>query len=540
MNRRTRARTFNPLRRATVPCAIVLIGVAMQWSGTARSEPSLAEIVAACEYLEPGDIPADTFQPPATAVYVATAADGGSDANSGTTITAPFEHLDKAIEYANANSSTPLTIYLRSGIHSFKGAPFDPYQMITRGNLYVTAYSSETATIRPFYWPGNPTDWGDERAFELNGSFDNITFARLRFEGWSVIFNPGSSLQTPPLRNLTVKDVTATSFTRRNGEPGYERVLFTTGYLSDDVYGPGKIIFDDPDAAHYQVENLILSNITVQGVDLAVNVGDENDANVKGMRITNLRVVNPTREPGASFNDAIAVVNSYRVLIDHCRIVNINDDGIDCKSYDVAVVNCYLEGTGRNAVKFWRNGEMINSILYNVTDINDGAIIAEEGPFRMINSVLLGHPVGYGGTFNGDLLTTLTHKLEIVNSAFGECKAFYINTTDLRAHNNRYFDVLDQANLIEGMLTAADVTALNALPNCSGNAMSTNQFAHPTSGDFSLAAGSAWIDAGTTQGVLLPTFDYLGNPRMVGAGVDIGPIELQSTPTSTATWSRYD
>jgi hypothetical protein len=57
--------------------------------------------------------------------------------------------------------------------------------------------------------------------------------------------------------------------------------------------------------------------------------------------------------------------------------VNINDDGIDLKSYDTAVVNCYIQGTGRNAVKFWRNGGIFNSILYNVTNSNDGAIVID-------------------------------------------------------------------------------------------------------------------------------------------------------------------
>jgi len=520
---------------------VAILGLWAGW-GTIHAwaaEPALSEIIAACEYLSPGDIPADTFQPPSAAVYVATAANGGSDSNSGTTITAPFEHLDKAIEYANANSSTPLTIYLRGGIYLFKGPPFDPGLTIMRGNLYITAYPGEQATIRPYFWPGNPTDFFTERAFELTGSFENITFARLRFEGWSIIFNPGSSLQTPPLRNLTFKDITATSFTFRDGNPGYSRELLQTGYLTDDVYGPGKIIYDNPETAHYQAENVILSSITLQGVDLGVNVGDENDANIRGMRISNLNIVNPTRQAGGSFNDAIAVVNSFKILIDHCRFVNISDDGIDLKSYDTAVVNCYVERIGRNAVKFWRNGEMINTILYNVTDIDDAAIVIEEGPFRIVNSVLLGHPVGYAGGFNGDLWTTQTNRFEIVNSAFGECHAFYINTTDLHARNNRYFDILDLANIIEGMRTAADAAQLNALPNCSGNAMSTNQFTNPAGGDFSPRAGSPWIDAGTQTGVLLPAFDYFGNPRVVGSGIDIGPVERQSNLTPAPSWRGY-
>jgi hypothetical protein len=211
---------------------------------------------------------------------------------------------------------------------------------------------------------------------------------------------------------------------------------------------------------------------------------------------------------------------------------------MDFKAFNAAVVNCYVEGAGRNAVKFWRNGELINSILYHVTDINDGAIIVKDGPFRMVNSVLLGHPVGYAATMGSDAPST--YSLEIVNSVFGECKAFYVNTTAFRAKNNRYFDILEDANLVEGMVTAANAAQLNALPNCSGNAISTNQFTNPTSGDFSLKRGSPWLDAGTRQGVLLPSFDYLGNPRVFGAEVDIGPIESRSSRVGATDWTLYD
>ena len=284
---------------------------------------------------------------------------------------------------------------------------------------------------------------------------------------------------------------------------------------------------------------MILSNVNVEGADLAINVGDENDANVRGMRITNCNISNPSAQPGTSASDAIAIVNSYNILVDHCRVTNANDDGIDSKSYDFAVVNCYVEKSGGNAVKFWRNAELINSILYDVTEIDDGAIIAERGPCRIVNSVLLNHSTGYAGTFNYDLLTTDNNLFEIVNSAFGECKAFYVNTTDVQAKNNRFFDILDESSLFEGVVNAQNADQLNAQPNCSGNALSTNQFVAPALGNFSLNPGSTWIDAGVQNGVLLPSFDYLGNPRVSGNGVDIGPIEYGSADTQAKSWLYY-
>lgn len=264
---------------------------------------------------------------------------------------------------------------------------------------------------------------------------------------------------------------------------------------------------------------------------MAVNIGDENDANARGVRLTGVTVVNPPREPGGSAQDAFAIVNCWKVLVDHCRILNCVDDGVDSKSYDVAVINCYVYGTGRNAVKFWRNGELINSILHNVTHIDDGAIIVDEGPFRMIHSLLLGHPVGYAGAFSYNQPSTAL--LEIVNSGFGECRSFYTNSANLRALNNRFFNLVEEPPLFSGAVEAADPAALNALPACGGNALSGPPFVNPAAGDFSLLAGSDWINAGAdaAAGVLLPSFDLAGKPRIVGSAPDTGPLE-RSAPAS--------
>ena len=488
-----------------------------------RTIPPLTDILAASEYLSDGDIPVDSFQPPAAGVYVATASGGGDDANSGTSSGAPFEHLGKAIEYANDHPSTPMTIHIRGGTYYYK--TYDLDQTVDRGNLYVTAYQDEEVTIRPPYWPGNPTSSYDERAFEFNGSYENITFDGLDFEGWSIIFNPGSPYGTPPMRNVTIKNIGASDFKYRGGDENFLRVLLETGYLSENVYGEGKEIFDDPEGAHYQIEGLILSNVSVQDADMITNVGDENDANVRGMRVTETEVRNPPQGSGNSSSDALAIVNSYMILIDHCTIINIEDDGIDTKSYNVCVVNTYVNGTGRNGVKFWRNGEMINSIVYDCTPINDGAFIIEEGPFRIINSLLMKKSVGYAGSFNYG--GTSSAKFEIVNSVFSDLDhTYYVGTGDLRSRNSLYHDM--PVGLFSGQTAAANVAQLNGLQNCSGNISGDPLFTDPEGEDFTIQEASPCKDAGTAAGVLLPSFDYYGYPRSMGSAPDIGPCEYSS------------
>lgn len=499
--------------------------------------PGLAALLNACEMLTPGDIPEDTFLPPTEAVFVAPG--GGSDNNPGT-MELPFATLQKAIIYANEHPGTPLTINLRDGIHYFKNAP-TAYLTIERGNLYVRSYPGENATIRPWYWPSNPTEWGDERVFEFYGTTQNITFDGLRFEGWTVIFSPGSPITDPTIRNVVIKNCSAGEFKHRNGQPDFFRMFLETAYLDSDVYGEGKQIFNDPDTARYQIENLMVSNVTLTGVDIAINIGDENDANVRGLRLSGVNVINPEAIAGSSASDGFAIVNCAYVLIDHCRLVNINDDGIDTKSFNVSVVNSWVEKTGRNAVKFWRGGELINCILYDVTDINDGAVVFNEGrKGRIVHSLVIHHtqPRGYALTYYaGDI--PASDSLRIVNSAFGEMMGSYVETANFAAIHNRYFDMLNSAWLYQhGTIEAEDAAALNALAGCFGNAMSSQPFAGLAPGSFALPVGHAWIDAGTTaaQAGALPAFDYSGKPRIVGDAPDIGPFEF-SFPS--ALWILY-
>ncbi|MCB9784087.1 MAG: hypothetical protein H6751_14075 [Candidatus Omnitrophica bacterium] len=253
------------------------------------SEVTLSAILDACESLAPGDIPEDLFTPPVAAVYVATAADGGSDSNLGTSIDQPFEHLHAAINYANDHPETPLTIYLRGGVHYHESSE-DRYLSINRGNLYVTNYQNEPVTLRPYYWPNNPSDdWGDQIAFEFYGDSQNITFDGLTLEGWQTLFFFGSELATPPLRNITLKNLVTRNFKRRGGSSEWATAFLETNYLTEGAIPT----FANPATEHYQIENLILSHITIEGVDLGINVGDEVYANVKGMRIDHVNIINP-------------------------------------------------------------------------------------------------------------------------------------------------------------------------------------------------------------------------------------------------------
>ena len=482
-----------------------------------RTIPPLSTILAASEYLSDGDIPEDgTTTSGKTPLYVAT---DGNDANDGLSIGSPKRHLGAAIAYANAHPATPFVIYIRGGTY-YRPAAYE-YLEIERGDLVITAYPGEQVTIRPDFWPNNPASWGQQVFLYSFRGIGNLTISDLTLQGWDTPLVFGASWEEPPMRNLVIRNITANEFRQRFAEASAQ--FFAANYV-DRGFFPGGATTFDPNAPgiKYQIEGLILSNIRLEDVGMGVNIGDEDDANVKGLRISQVEIRNDPQGGGDSATDGLAVVNSYKVLIDDCLIDNIRDDGIDCKAFDVCVVNSYVHGTGRNGMKFWRNGEVINSIVYDCAPIDDGAFIIEDGPFRIIHSVLMRKTPGYSGSFSYGAASTAT--LEIANSVFVDLDhSFYVGTSNLRSINSLYDDM--PGGIFSGRTSAADVPALNALPNCSGNISGDPLFTDPAGEDFSLRESSPCRDAGTSAGVLLPSFDYYGNARPAGAGYDIGACE---------------
>ena len=499
----------------TIPfsAAAVLLALVLPPLLPARTVPPLAELLAASELLVPGDIPEDvSSEAGMTPLYVDPA---GDDANSGLSPSAPKARIGAAIDYANSRPGQSYVIYLRGGIHY--RPPEDEYLEIERGDLTIASYPGEEATIRPHFYPADPVSWGQEVFLYSRGPFENITIRDLSLQGWSTPFFFGSSFEEPPMRNLVIKRIRADQFRKRG--PDFITSFFSTDYLLTGYFAGREFDPDDP-GIKYQIEGLIISGIRMSGVDMPINIGDEDDANVRGLRISDVEVSNPPTGTGSTAVDGFALVNCHRVLVDNCVLENIEGDGIDAKSTRVAVINTLLSRIGRNGVKFWRDGEVINSVIYSANA--DAAFVIEEGPCRMIHSVLAEKGAGYSGTYA--YVEGSGEKFEVVNSIFIDLDhTFYLGTADLRARNSLYFNL--PAGLYSGEVNVPDAATLNNLPDCGFNRESDPLLVSPQRGDFRTAHGSPARGRGTGSGAILPAFDYYGNPRPATGGRSIGPVE---------------
>ncbi len=478
-----------------------------------RTVPPLTDLLAASELLAAGDIPGDLSTAAGkTPLYVDPA---GDDANSGLTPAAPKRRLGAAIAYANSRPQEPFVIYLRGGVH-YRPAE-DEYLAIERGELMIASYPGEEATVRPHFYPADPTSWGEEVFLYSRGPYENITIRDLTLQGWSVPLIFGSPFEGPPMRNLVIKDIRADDFRRRG--PGFITSFFSTDYLLTGYFAGRQFDPDDP-GIKYQIEGLILSGIRLSGVDMPVNIGDEDDANVRGLRISDVEVRNEPAGSGSTAVDGFALVNCHRVLIDNCVLENIEGDGIDAKSTRVAVINTLLSRIGRNGVKFWRDGEVINTIIYAANA--DAAFVIEAGPCRMIHSILALKGDGYAGTYAYGIGSG--EKFAVINSILIDLDhTFYLGTPDLRSLNSLYFNL--PAGLYSGEVEVSTVGALNGLAGCGGNLEADPRLIDPAGGDFRAAYGSPGRGRGTAAGSFLPSFDYFGNPRRPAAGRAIGPVE---------------
>ncbi len=497
---------------ATVSLLAVLIAFFPQ-TLPARTVPPLRDLLAASEFLNWGEIPQDLSTGAGkTPLYVDPA---GDDANSGLSPEAPKARLGAAIRYANSHPADPFIIYLRGGVH-YRPAR-DEYLEIERGELMITSYPGERAVIRPHFYPAAPTSWGEEVFLYALGPYENITIRNLDLQGWSVPFIFGSAFSEAPMRNLVLKGIRADEFRKRG--PDFITSFFATGYPNRGYFAGREFDPGDP-GIKYQIENLIISGIRLAGVEMPINIGDEDDANVRGLRISDVEVQNDPVGSGSTAVDGFALVNCHRVLIDNCVLENIAGDGIDSKSCRVAVINTLLTRIGRNGVKFWRDGELINSIIHSAGA--DAAFVIEQGPARMVHSILAEKGDGYSGTYawgegSGE-------KFEVVNSIFIDLDhTFYLGTAGLSSLNSLYYNL--PAGLYSGQVNAPTVNALNGLANCTGNREADPLLIGPEGGDFRTAYGSPARGRGVTGVARLPSFDYYGNPRPVGPGGTIGPVE---------------
>jgi len=144
-----------------------------------------------------------------------------------------------------------------------------------------------------------------------------------------------------------------------------------------------------------------------------------------------------------------------------------------------------------------------------------------------------------GGTFINNTL------IDNIGDLQGHSSGIYVDGSAVVANNIIVTGVNGVGLYVkEGVTVTADYNNLwnNDLGSYGGNVLPGDHdihkdpvFVNPTVDDYHLQAGSACIDAGYNNAPELPSTDKNGDPRIMGAAVDMGAYEYAGTPLPTST-----
>jgi hypothetical protein len=286
------------------------------------------------------------------------------------------------------------------------------------------------------------------------------------------------------------------------------------------------------------IEGLLIYDVWLRDISLIALQCGEGPCN--DMRWEALRVDMPGGDEDNSGADALAMESGENIVVFNVEISGAAGDGIDLKASRVAVANVYVHDIGRNGIKLWYGGDVINALVNNTGA--DAAIVFDTGDsYRMLNTIVARHSWGdsaYAMTVAYDHPTD-PGQLQIINCVFYQnAGAVWVSPAfDLDVRNSVFFGSGNGEEVVWGNTTVGEAAApMEALETAGGGADNLGfvdpLFADPNGGDYFWPDTSPLLDAGTDTVGSVPAFDLVGQPRLVGAGIDLGPWEKQEQPAA--------
>jgi hypothetical protein len=219
-----------------------------------------------------------------------------------------------------------------------------------------------------------------------------------------------------------------------------------------------------------------------------------------GDSLTWVEIVSETQQESALSCGTLAVIQRVRAITtkDSARPIVVN------KTCDVvdSLAGAYCAGTA---------GILVGSGVNN-------------GSSTIRNTTAVGLGSGSNGievlTDEGEAAATVEVSNTIAAGAYADLFSYGESSTIAIEHSN-----------FEGTLTAEGGTIIDP----GNNQKAQPLFVNAAAGDFTEAAGSPTIDAGTVLSeYITPTLDLAGNPRIVNGAIDIGAFEFVPQPTLPA------
>ncbi len=270
------------------------------------------------------------------------------------------------------------------------------------------------------------------------------------------------------------------------------------------------------------LDSLLIYNVIIKNASLiGIHCGNGYGYNWR-IEKTNIIMSGDSEDSGA---DGFAVEHGKNILLVENEVSGASADGIDTKAKDVTVYSCKVHNIGRNGVKLWYGGDIINSLIYKTGA--DASVVVEWGPkFRMLNTILAYHNynglISYNMTIGYDSQAKID--IEIINSIIFNTSggAYFNRNSSLKISHTLFYNMQNGKILDYGDKTvyiSEGVQGLNMFGE--GNMVKDPKL----KSDFHANQDSPIIDAGVKLSLNFPKYDMLRNNRVKGKNPDLGPFE---------------
>ena len=287
------------------------------------------------------------------------------------------------------------------------------------------------------------------------------------------------------------------------------------------------------------VEGLLVYDVQIRGAAIGFNCGEGPCNDVRLERVLVDGGEEDARGEGHSGADAIAFESGDNIAIVDSTVRAVGADGFDLKARRVLLHGAQVRGVGRNGIKLWYGGELVNCLVYGTGA--DAAIVFDHGAdYRIVHTTVARH--GRRGEAYS-LTMAYDHprqpgRLEIVNSMFWDNAGpvWVSGATELVITNSLFSRSKGGTEILWAKSPEVTIARYEdvpkRLPGSRGVLIGSDpRFVDPDQGDFRLGPTSPAIDRGSNL-EHPPRHDLAGRPRRIGERPDLGPFE--AAPPSAA------
>ena len=289
----------------------------------------------------------------------------------------------------------------------------------------------------------------------------------------------------------------------------------------------------EPTNKMVQVRGLRIDGCSFTAIaGIGVNIGEGPVENLVVDHVTIDMTPNPQGDSGA---DGIGVEAGDHILIRHVTVRGPAADGIDIKGSHVAIYDSDVRRCGRNGVKLWQGGDVVNTIVSETGA--DAAVVFGPGRYRMLHCLVTRQAEAgraYALTIANASLQERS-ELTLINCAFVDnagavwvaagCKVAIVNCllTGSRSGEELVISIPNNQPLLlksNGSWQAMEQAraAFACLPPGTDPKLGK---------DLIPARTSPLVNAGAKLPKHYPPSDILGQRRVRGRRPDIGPFEVR-------------